>query len=248
MQFNSHLLFSLVVTLVSTTSLEAVPIPVEYRDTSWIDAGVPIAIATDPSVGVLVGTGQNLDNGRLPAQSFTTVGAFTLDKIWIKYHDNAILFNSAYTLELRLFEMAAPNGTNLPASPVNLFSAPQTHPIPPGGPNNVPENYAVFDVENVALAANKGYAFMFLITDGGPNDETHAYKWSNFLTSTYAGGSFYRGDRPAGSQKFDFDQIFALQLAPLSTSATVPEPATLTFAAAGLLLLAKRRGRTAASP
>lgn len=224
----------------TTTAIQAVEIPVEYRITSWVDAGAPIAIATSPSNAGSVGVAQNFEDDRKPAQSFTTVAAFTLDKIWIKYNTNNVV-NDSFTLEIRLFEMTNPNATSLPVSPINLFSTAQTHNIPTGTPNNSTENYVVFDVENVALLANKGYAFMILTTDAGA-DDSFAYQWSNFNSSKYAGGSFFRGDRPLADQNRGFDQIFALQFAlPTVTSAAVPEPATFTLAAAGMLLIQRRR-------
>lgn len=229
--------------LGSAAAIHAVEIPVEYRITSWIDAGAPIAIATSPSNAGSVGVAQNFEDERKPAQSFTTVDAFTLDKIWIKYNTNNVK-NDSFTLEIRLFEMTNPNATSLPVSPINLFSTAQTHNIPTGTPNNTIENYVVFDVENVALLANKGYAFMILTTDAGA-DDSFAYQWSNFNSSKYAGGSFFRGDRPLAEQNRGFDQIFALQYAlPTATTAIVPEPATLTLAAAGLLLFQRRRHST----
>jgi hypothetical protein len=221
-----------------TAEARAVAIDVTYQGTSWVEDGVAVAIATTPTGAV--GVSQRFQNSRNPAQSFTTIEAFTLDKIWINYFD----FQGgaeAYALELRLFEVANPNATNMVLS-ANLFSQPQTHQIPFSASNN-PNNYAIFDVENVALKANQGYLFQFIVT-GTSTQTAYPWEWRGLGGNLYSGGSYYRVDRSPNNQLFD--QVFALQplvvtLPPIPVA--TPEPATPVLALVGLAALARRRSR-----
>lgn len=228
-----------VITPVLNGVLDAVPLSVDYVQTSWVDVGAPIAISTGPNASP-AGSGQDLDNLRIPAQSFTTTNAFTLGKIWIKY-DNVIVADDSFTIEVQLYEMDAPNGPTLELSSTNLFSQPQVHAVPASIPNNFLGNYAIFDVEDIALEANKGYVFLFRTTDTGNNQL--AYRWMNFSNNQHSGGTFYRGDRPLATQKFSFDQIFALEIAVPTANAAIPEPGTLTLAGLGLTALLRRADR-----
>ncbi len=218
----------------------AVAIPVTYQQTSWITDGVPVIVST-PTTNDPGRQRIQSNTSRIPTQSFTAPSDFTLDKIWIKYQGFQPGSN-AYTIDLRLFAMPNANDMYLPVSPVNLFSQPQTHSIPATGPNNANGNYAIFDVENIALQSGKAYAFQFFVT--GTSANGYAYEWWGFNSSTYSGGTYLRPERDPNNQLFD--QVFALQQLIITqpAPAVAPEPATSAIALLAAAIIPLRRRPT----
>jgi len=223
----------LIVIAGAPVDAKAVAIPVTYQGQSWTDQGVPMAVATLTS-----GTGslQRFANNRRNAQAFTTADAFVLDKIWIKYNNDQP-GSAGYTITVDLFEVADPNGASLPSG-TSLFSQAQTHSVTESIINGT-VNYAIFDVENVPLQANKGYAFV--LATAGASSSGYAYEWIGFSGNGYAGGAYYRQELAPASQKQTFDMVFGLQ--PLLVTAAMPEPSSglLALIAAGTAMFRRRR-------
>ncbi len=238
---------------------KAIEIPVVYQTHSWLPEHNPdpnpIAIAT-LATGNETGTGQNLAPARQTAQTFTTTEAFTLDKIWIKYYD--IQPNAQnYTMRVRLFEVADPKASNLPANPVDLFSQEQMHQVPDNFPNNAATlgNYAIFDVEDILLKADTSYAFQLILS--GSNASNYAYRWMVFGNANSSGrgeGAMYRVDLNPDRLGSHYG-VFALQFLPAvvepdpdpdpeSPRILVPEPASAVLGLLGTmaLLAGRRRG------
>jgi hypothetical protein len=232
------------ITFAAAGGAGAVVIPVTYQGPGWVAEGVPVAVATG-TTGMSV---HNIGLGRRPTQTFTTTSAFTLDKIWIKYHDVQPGMEN-YVMEVRLFKIAnAQTPVFNPAPADMLFTEPQIHHLPATASNNLFDNYAIFDVENVALDANSAYAFQFVISGSGP---TYAYRWIGGTgAGGYAGGVFYRQDNPSLTFGTNEDRFFALQplvvtQQPNPPAEAMPEPAAMLLIGVGswAVGLGRRRPR-----
>lgn len=223
-------------------SAAAVVIDVDYTMTSWVDAGVPIAISTGPT-GHPPANGQPLIASRINGQTFTTVEGFTLDKIWIKYFDLQPVSDN-FTFDIQLHAIASPNANDLANVQTNLFSQPQTYQMIRSAPNNETENYMVFDVEDIALDPGTGYGFFFYLTDAVSSGSGFPFRWFAFPSTTnpYPNGTHHRLDRnPSGSPTLD--TVFALQYLIPQASVSMPEPGMALLTAAGLVMMSHRRSR-----
>lgn len=239
---------ALLILLGWARAAQAIPIPVNYQGTSWVTDGVTIALATPLTGDNAV---QNITSSRVPVQTFTTTDAFTLDKIWIKYK-SLEAGSDNYTMEVRLYEIDNPNVTNLPVPLTNLFSEAQMHAVPQSASNNASGNYAVFDVENVALDANRGYGFGFIVT--GSNNAGSAYKWMGFTNNVYPGGSYYRLEQ--SPDNLNIDLVWALEPLVITTPppdpdpplpvVESPEPATALMCGLAMLMMGGRPRRVVA--
>ncbi len=221
--------------LGTSSAAHAVAIPVTYLSNpaqSWVAAGVNTPIATSPTA--TIGSAQDIKSNRHNAQTFTTgATGFTLDKIWIHYQNlqsPSAGFGPGTAMELKLFTVANPTAAAfLPGA--NLFAVPQEHVVPTVD-NAIEGHFVVFDVEDVALAANTSYGFQF-VTNGFP------YQWSR--ASAFAGGAAYSVVNVAPT----FDHLFALQAAPAQQppgdTVPMPEPATASLAMGALAMLLRRR-------
>lgn len=219
------------------SAAQAVPMSVNYQLNSWVADGLTPLIATS-----LANSGvQTINAARRNTQTFVAPSNFTLDRIWISYESVqpvGVGTGPGTTIELRLFSVADANAPNLPAAPVNLFPETQTHVVPLTAPNNLGSNggnFAIFDVHNLNLVAGNAYAFQ-LVANGFP------YQWrNNGAASTYANGRYYRVDLDPDGQLWD--QVFAIEAAPLVTAASFPEPAGAVLLMGGLAALNRRRGK-----
>jgi hypothetical protein len=167
---------------------------------------------------VLVGAGggdRSVLHTRFNTETFVVGHAFTLDRIWVPYKSAA----SGHTADLRVFlwevgPSTDPEPGDWPEIPktagevTNLFSEDQIYNMN-GGSIDPTAGYAVFDVEDVALAAGKRYAFAL---DYGSS--TALFSWPNSVNDPT--GSYYElGYKNFGGQA---DRPYAIQAAPPSTT------------------------------
>jgi hypothetical protein len=139
--------------------------------------------------------------------------AFELDKIWLAY----TRLHDADTFELQVYEVADPNAGSLVVG-TNLFGSAQTGAAPVNGASMPQDAFAVFDVDNILLTANTGYAIQFTnMTDAGGNGSANPFNWTKTDPQTgYAQGRSYE----IGTSESD-DLILAL-LGTAATSAQGP--------------------------
>lgn len=226
---------------------QAVTIPVTYvadQSMSWVAAGVNTPVATSPTTSSATAFKLDIRSNRHNAQTFTTgASGFTLDKIWIHYQNVPTQTpgnGPGTSMELRLFTVADPLAASFVAG-TNLFPNPQEHVVPVGVRNDSGGNFAIFDVENIALAPNQSYAIQF-ITPAVPSPG-FPYRWS--LTNpagTFAGGGAYSvvGTAPTTDFVFALEAVAAQQ--PPTGGASVPEPASALLVTAAVAMGLSRVG------
>ena len=225
------------VLLFAPVGAQAITIPVTYvadQSMSWVAAGVTTPVATSPVTNIA--SRLDIRSNRHNAQTFTTgATGFTLDKVWIHYQNLQTQTpgnGPGTSMELRLFTVADPLAASFVAG-TNLFPNPQEHVVPVGVSNDSGGNFAIFDVENIALDPNQTYAIQF-VTPAVPSPG-FPYRWS-LTTSPFAGGGAYSvvGSAPTS------DFVFALEAAatqqPPTGGASIPEPAASSLALVALLM------------